>query len=86
MSDLRLSAAFGKAVRSRRSNAQLTQEQLAELAAVHPTYIGLVERGERNPSLDVAERIANALGSTLAELIATAEDNQRRQEGGRKRL
>jgi transcriptional regulator with XRE-family HTH domain len=50
----------------------MTQEELAERAAIHPTYVGLVERGERNPSLDIAERIAAALGSSLAELIALA--------------
>jgi transcriptional regulator with XRE-family HTH domain len=64
----------------------MTQEELAERAAIHPTYVGLVERGQRNPSLDIAERIAAALGSSLAELIALAETaRETSAKGGRKR-
>jgi transcriptional regulator with XRE-family HTH domain len=61
----------------------LTQEELAEMAEIHPTYVGLVERGKRNPSLDIAARIAEALNLTLAELIAIAESG--RKAAGRKR-
>jgi transcriptional regulator with XRE-family HTH domain len=76
VSESPLSIAFGEVVRSRRKTVGLTQEELAERAAIHPTYVGLVERGERNPSLDVAARIANALDVTLAELIARSESGQ----------
>jgi len=55
----------------------LSQEQLAEEADIHPTYVGLVERGLRNPSLAVAERLASALGVKLSELVRETE-----QRGG----
>lgn len=87
MSDSLLSASFGAVVRSRRKIVGLTQEKLAERAAIHPTYVGLVERGERNPSLDVAKRIAEALEMTLAALIALAEGKRKpakRGNGGKK--
>jgi len=51
-----ISKRFGAAVRRRRTGANLTQEKLAELAGIHPTYVGMVERGIRNPTLDVAAR------------------------------
>lgn len=81
-----LSIAFGEVVRSQRKSARITQEELAERAAIHPTYVGLVERGKRNPSLDVAERIAIALGTSLANLIILADAARKASEkGGRKR-
>ena len=51
----------------------LSQEQLAELAEVHRTYIGDIERGERNVSLRNIERLATALGMTMAALMASTE-------------
>ena len=85
MSDSSLSDSFGAIVRLRRKAAGLTQEELAERAGIHPTYVGLVERGERNASLEIAGRIAEALGSALSELIALAESKQRSpRRGGRK--
>jgi transcriptional regulator with XRE-family HTH domain len=50
-----------------------TIEQLADTALVHRTTIGLLERGERAPSVEVASQIAKALGYPLSELIAKAE-------------
>lgn len=86
MSQSPLSVAFGEVVRSQRKAALMTQEELAERAAIHPTYVGLVERGERNPSLDIAERIAIALGASLANLITLAETSRKAPgRGGRKR-
>jgi len=80
-----LSAAFGEILRSRRLSAGLTQEALAERAEVHPTYVGLVERGQRNPTLDVANQLAEALGCTLAAMIAQAAGMRTAsRQGGRK--
>lgn len=67
-----LSKRFGLLIRERRIEAGHSQERLAELAGLHPTYIGMVERGVRNPSLDVAEKLANALEIGLPKLIEEA--------------
>jgi len=73
MSATPLSKRFGTAVRRRRIEAGLSQERLAELARLHPTYVSMVERGVRNPTLDAAARIAKALKVTLPKLIEDAE-------------
>jgi transcriptional regulator with XRE-family HTH domain len=55
---------------------------LAEKADLHPTYIGLLERGQRTPGIDVAERIANAIGMRLSQMIAKAERMAKSGERG----
>lgn len=67
-----ISGSFGIAVRKRRLAAGLSQEALAENANLHPTYIGMVERGVRNPTLDVSARIAKALKVSLPKLLEEA--------------
>lgn len=57
-----------------RENKGLSQEQLAELAGIHRTYIGDVERGTRNIALVNMTRIAKALGVTLSRLIREMEN------------
>ena len=47
----------------------LSQEKVAELSGCHPTYIGQVERGEKNPTLESVEKIAAALDIPLAKLF-----------------
>lgn len=74
-----LAKRFGAVIRIRRLEAGLSQEKLAEKAGLHPTYIGMVERGVRNPTLDVAARLAKALKAKLPKLIEEAEA----QRGGR---
>ena len=61
---------FGKAVRRRRRELDLSQEALAERADVHRTYIANIERGELNPSLENIEKIAKALEMTIADFLA----------------
>ena len=64
---------FGKAIRSLRVAKHWTQEQLADQANLHPTYVGGIERGERNVDLENIIRIARALGvspATLFERVA----------------
>lgn len=73
MSKRSLSLSFGKLIRKHRLAKEFSQETLAEKADVHPTYIGLLERGLRTPGMDVAERIAQALGKKLSELVLEAE-------------
>ncbi len=60
---------FGKNIRNERMKRMLSQEQLAELANVHRTYIGMIERGEKNITLLNIERIAKALKIPLCELF-----------------
>lgn len=62
--------AYGSAVRKRRVSLGLSQEELANLASLHRTYIGGIERGERNPSLRNMEKIAVALKESLGSFFA----------------
>ena len=57
----RVQAAFGKALKWFRASLGVSQEQLAERAELHRTYVGDVERGERNISLLNIAKIADAL-------------------------
>lgn len=61
--------ALGKKIRARRQKLGITQEELADRAGVHPTYLSAIERGERNPALENLYAIATALDVTLAELF-----------------
>ncbi len=72
-----ISLSFGSLVKKHRLAKRLSQEALAEKADVHPTYIGLLERGQRTPGIDVAERIAKAFGMKLSLLITEAERGNR---------
>jgi transcriptional regulator with XRE-family HTH domain len=60
---------FGKNVRSERIKRGISQEQLGELARVHRTYIGMIERAEKNITLSNIEKIAKALGVRPGHLI-----------------
>ncbi len=60
---------FGKAVAARRRELGLSQESLAERSGLHRTYIGSVERGERNPTLKSIVKIACALGVDSGDLV-----------------
>lgn len=62
-------AEFGNRVRSVRQNLGLSQEDLAHRAGLDRTYVGSVERGERNVSLDNIHRLARALGCDARELL-----------------
>ncbi len=62
---------FGHRVKSYRLAQKLSQEKLANLAEIDRTYLPEVERGERNISLVVAEKIANALGVKLSTMLET---------------
>lgn len=68
-----LSSILGQLVKRHRLAKNLSQEALAEKADVHSTYVSLLENGHRAPGIDVAERIAKALGLKLSQLIIEAE-------------
>ncbi len=60
---------FADNMRIARLTLRLSQDELAERSGLHRTYVGSVERAERNISIDNMEAIANALGLELAELL-----------------
>jgi len=60
---------LGKRIRRFRETQKLSQEELAYRAGVHRTYLGGIERGERNPSLKNLAAIAKALNVRLADLV-----------------
>ncbi len=60
------------AVRRRRQGLGLSQEALAEAADVHRNFVGLIERGEQNLSIDSMVRFARALKCSLADLFNDA--------------
>jgi transcriptional regulator with XRE-family HTH domain len=64
---------FGFAVKDRREELRLTQEEFAEKAGLHRTYISDVERGTRNLSLVNIERVAAALSLNISELFGLME-------------
>ncbi len=59
---------FGRRVREERLKKDLSQEKLAALAKVHRTYIGMIERAEKNITLTNMEKIARALGVRIGDL------------------
>jgi len=60
---------FGQVVRKYRSAVGISQEALADRAEIHRTYIGGIERGERNPTLLMIHRLAKALRIAPARLF-----------------
>jgi transcriptional regulator with XRE-family HTH domain len=73
----KIQAAFGDRLRKIRSSVGLSQEKLGEIAGLHRTYVSSVERGERNVSLKTVERLAIALGCTMASLMPDFESKGR---------
>jgi transcriptional regulator with XRE-family HTH domain len=62
----------GKRIRALRKEKGLSQEELGDLADLHHTYIGAVERGERNCSIDSLSKIAKGLNVNVVDLFVTA--------------
>ncbi len=60
---------FGNRVRELRTNKNLSQEQLANLANLHRTYIGMIERAEKNITLVNIEKIVNALNIEIKDFF-----------------
>ena len=67
MSDI--AKVLGQRIRNYRTAKSLSQEKLAELAGCHPTYIGQIERGEKNATIESIEKISAALNVSLSKLF-----------------
>lgn len=74
MADDVLSKRFGELVRRLRVENGYSQEEFSFRVGLHQTYVSSVERGERNVTIGTADRIAKALGTTLAEVFGELED------------
>lgn len=71
MSDL--SREIGQRIRNYRTQLKLSQEELAERCSLHPTYIGQVERGEKNATIESISKIAAGLNVPLSTLFENLE-------------
>jgi transcriptional regulator with XRE-family HTH domain len=69
MANNKVRAAFGKRVRTIRSEQGFSQEAFADAVGLHRTYIGAIERGEQNVSIDNIVLIAKALKVSLSRLF-----------------
>ncbi len=72
-----LRQAVGTAIRRRRHKLSLSQEDFAERADIHRTYVSKIEAGKVDVGLEVAFRVARALGMKLSALISEAEKSER---------
>jgi transcriptional regulator with XRE-family HTH domain len=64
---------FGENVRRERLKRKISQEELGNISDLHRTYIGMIERAEKNITLLNAEKIAESLYITLGDLLKDAE-------------
>ena len=60
---------FGKAVKELRLKKAMSQQQLADACGLDISYVGQVERGQRNPTLGVMQELASVLGVKMSELL-----------------
>jgi transcriptional regulator with XRE-family HTH domain len=65
---------FGKKVREERLKQGLSQERLAEIAGLHRTYIGMIERAEKNITLENINKICKALSIDLSAMFKDLHD------------
>lgn len=64
---------FGRKIREERNKLGISQEELAERAGVHRTYIGMLERGEKNITLKNIKKIAKALKIKISNLLSNVD-------------
>lgn len=70
----KISEVLGQRIRYYRKKMKLSQEELAELADLHPTYIGQLERGEKNASIETIYKISIALQIPLIQLLEKIDE------------
>jgi transcriptional regulator with XRE-family HTH domain len=78
-----LACLFGTVIRIRRESAGLSQEELAERTGVSRNYIGMVERGETNPTLRVIQNLAKSLATSMTSLVSELEARATEAAAGR---
>lgn len=71
-----LAKIIGQRLRNYRCEQSLSQEKLAELSGCHPTYIGQLERGEKNATLESIEKVASALHIPLSQLFEKLDNSE----------
>jgi transcriptional regulator with XRE-family HTH domain len=81
----KLEQLFGKVIRRRREDADLTQEDLGHGSGLSRNYIGMLERGERSPTIHVLHQLASALGTTMTSLIQELDTAVSLQAGSSKK-
>jgi transcriptional regulator with XRE-family HTH domain len=64
---------LGRALRARRTEQGVSQEELSLATGVHRNYIGGIERGERSPTVTTIAKLADALDVAMSDLFARAE-------------
>lgn len=64
-----LSAVLGLRIRFYRKQKGLSQEKLAELCKLHPSYVGQIERGEKNITIEILHRLSRGLETSMADLL-----------------
>lgn len=60
---------FGISLRQARLRLEISQEELADRAGMHRTYVGQVESGQRNVAIDNLEKLADAVGVSLSDML-----------------
>lgn len=78
MSDL--AKIVGQRIRNYRNQRGISQEKLAELSDYHPTYIGQLERGEKNATLESINKVCMALKVPISQLLENLGGEENRQE------
>ena len=78
MDDLKV--VIGHRLKAYREQKKMSQERLSELAGCHPTYIGQLERGEKNATLETVWKVSKALGVPLSQLFENIEENEQGEQ------
>ena len=78
--DREIQVELGLRIRYYRKQRKLSQEKLSEISSLHPTYIGQIERGEKNATIETLYHITKGLEITLSQLFANIEDISNAEE------
>jgi transcriptional regulator with XRE-family HTH domain len=76
-----LKAELGLTIRRERANLGISQGELATRSGLHRTYVSDLERGARNPSIEILSKIAQALRVSVAKLFEQAGDKSTNEQG-----